>query len=192
MHRILLLILAVLSTWNSAQAQGCGSVRRFDFGNANINIAAKDDGGHSGSAVFHLHDGEAFLSDDPDSVQSHDWEVKLVLDRVVHLDSSDWIRVIVFDKNHLTGTGDWRYIMAFGCKDNSLVRLFQYGSEGVTLKHLDPQELRLYQAVWAPDDARFCPTRHAEILYKWNPRERRFDRANSTVRQGFDFVADEK
>lgn len=188
---LLVLIVAFLAPC-FAPAQGCDDVRRFDFRNANIKVAATDDGGHSGGGAFQFHDGVAYLSDGPDWPQSHDWRVELVLDRVMHPDSSDWIRVIVLEKNHLTGTGDWHYIMAFTCRNGSLIRLFQYGSEGVTLEHLGSQQLALYQAAWTSDDARCCPTRHAEILYDWNARKHRFDHASSIVGQGFRFVPDEK
>jgi hypothetical protein len=192
MRRFLFVLLAVLSVWKCAHAQACDDVRHFDFRDAHIQIAATDDGGNSGPAVFHLHQGIAYLSDNPESAQSHDWSINLIVDRLAHLDPAVWIRVIVLDKNHLSGTGDWHYIMAFDCRKGSLHRLFQYGSEGVTLKHLDSRGLQLYQAVWAPNDAHCCPSMHADLRYEWSRQEQRFDRTASISHQGFESTPDEK
>jgi hypothetical protein len=100
--------------------------------------------------------------------------------------------VIVLDKNHLTGTGDWRYVIAFGCANGSLVRLFEYGSEGVTLKHLTQQTMHLYQPIWAATDAHCCPGKHLEVLYKWNAQEHKYKRASSISGKGFAPLPDEK
>jgi hypothetical protein len=185
-------VLAVLLGLNFAQAQACDDVRAFDFRDARIHVAATDDGEHSEPAAFNFQHGIAYLSDNPGSPQSRDWRVGVVVDRSAHLDPSLWIRVIVLDKNHLTGSGGWHYILAFDCRKGWLNRLFQYGSEGVTLRHLDSRRLQLYQAVWAPSDARCCPTMHADLLYEWNLREQRFVRTASIRHQGFEAVPDEK
>lgn len=192
MLRLLFVFLAVMSMRSFAQAQACNDVQRFDFTNARIQIAARDEGGQSGPAVFRLHQGMAYISDNPASPQSRDWSVNLIVNRLMNPDPPTWIRVIVVDKNHLTGTGDWHYIIAFDCRKGSLHRIFQYGSEGVRLKHVDGRELQLYQAVWARNDAHCCPTMHADLLYKWNPREQRFDRTASASRRGFESIPDEK
>jgi hypothetical protein len=168
----------------TARAQACRDIRQFNFKNAAIPIAAPDDGGRSGPDLFHLHDGAGFLSDDPDSAQSHDWGLQLIADRLAHPDPSTWIRVIVVDKDHLTGTGDWRYVMVFGCRNGSLVSIFQYGSEGVELKHLSDQRLDLYQAVWTKDDAHCCPSRHVDIVYRWDTQQHRYRKAISVSGPG--------
>jgi hypothetical protein len=175
-----------------AGAQTCTDVRHFDFSNAAVQIAAKDEGGNSGSDVFHLQGGVGFLSDDPSSPKSRDWHLSLLVDRLEHPDSLTWIRVIVLDKDHITGTGDWHYILVFGCARGAIVRLFQYGSEGVILKHLNDQTLQLYQAIWATTDAHCCPSKHLEVAYKWNAQRHRYRRASAISNEGYERIPDEK
>jgi hypothetical protein len=118
--------------------------------------------------------GWVFLSDDPDSPQSHDWGLQLLMDRPEHPDPSAWIRVIVVDRNHLTGTGDWRWVMAFGCRNGSLVSVFPYGAMGMAREHLSDRTLDLNQAVWAKDDAECCAGRHADIVDRWDAQQHRY------------------
>lgn len=80
------------------------------------------------------------------------------------------------DRNHLTGTGDWRYVMAFHCQQGSLVSLLQYGSEGVELKHLSEQTLILDQAIWKKDDPHCCPSGHTILAYHWNATRHRYEK----------------
>ena len=176
MMRRLALLFILGSISGAVRAQTCSNVRSFDFRNASIPIAAQDDGGSSGADFFRLQDGRGFSSDDPDSAQSHDWQLDLVADRLEHPDPSTWIRIIVVDKDHLTGTGDWHYVMAFDCQHGSLVSLFQYGSEGVELKHLSERTLILYQEVWKKDDPHCCPSGHTILAYHWNAARHRYEK----------------
>jgi hypothetical protein len=147
------LVMFVLSAFSiPAWTQICADVQSFDFRNATIQTASHDEGSHRGAESFHLRKGVAFISDDPDSLKFHDWRVDLLVDRTVHPDSSTWVRVIVLVKDHLTGTGTWSYVMAFGCQKGSLVRIFEYSSEAVELKHLDDEKLELDQAALNPKD----------------------------------------
>jgi hypothetical protein len=193
MFRWKLAIAIVLGTLlGHARAQECSSIQQFDFRNATIPMAASDEGSRSGPATFHLQQGVGFLSDDPIAPQSHDWRIDLLLDRLEHPDPSTWVRVIVLDKDHLTGTGDWRYILAFDCRNGSLASLFQYAAEGVTLKHLSAQTLDLYQAVWAKEDPHCCPSRHMELVYRWNALRHRYVHVSSNSGTGVVQIPDEK
>jgi uncharacterized protein (TIGR03435 family) len=87
--------------------------------------------------------------------------------------------VIVLDKDHLTGTGDWRYILAFDCRNGLLASVFQYAAEGVSLKHLSARKLVLNQAIWGMDDPHCCPSRHVELAYRWNALRHRYIRMSS-------------
>jgi hypothetical protein len=172
------IILGLISI--AAGAQTCNSIKQFDFRNSRIPIAARDASGvSSGPEWFRLQNGAGFLSDDPDNSQSHDWGLNLLADRLEHPDPSTWIRLVVVDKNHLTGTGDWQYVMAFDCKRGSLTSVFQFGQEGVMLKHVTDQTLELYQAIWDKGDAHCCPSRHMDFIYKWNPLRHRYELASS-------------
>jgi hypothetical protein len=159
-----------------AKSQSCTDIRTFDFKNAAVPIAARDDGGHSGPDTFHLQDGKGFISDNPDLTQSRDWQLNLFGDRLIHPDASTWLRVITIDRLHLTGTGDWNYILAFTCTKGSLEPIFQYGSEGAEIKHLDAHTLELSQAVRAENDAHCCPSKVKQIIYHWNAKLHRYVR----------------
>lgn len=164
MMRRLALVFVLGAISGAVRAQTCRDIRSFDFRNASIPIAAQGDGSSSGPDLFRLQNGRGFSSDDPGSSQSHDWQLNLVADRLEHPDPSTWIRLIVVDRNHLTGTGDWRYVMAFHCQHGSLVSLLQYGSEGVELKHLSEQTLILDQAIWKKGDPHCCPSGKATAV----------------------------
>jgi len=175
MSRILLAALTFSLFSNSAWAQACADVRRFDFRNATIHVGSSDKNElqtlfnepHRLALTFHLRDGVALSYDDPSAKSgTPDWKAELVLDREVHPEPSIWIHVIVLEDVHMTGTGTWNYVMAFGCDKGRLVRKFQFTSEGVSLKHLDDQTLQLYQGIWLPTD----PSRHRELIYKWDAR----------------------
>ena len=176
MVRRLALLFVLGSFLGALRAQTCSNIRDFDFRNASIPIAAQDDAGSSGPDLFRLQNGRGYSSDDLDSAQSHDWQIDLVEDRLEHPDPATWVRIIVVDKDHLTGTGDWRYVMAFDCQHGSLVSLFQYGSEGVELKHLSEKTLILYQAIWKKDDPHCCPSGHTTLSYHWNAARHLFEK----------------
>lgn len=164
----------------AAGAQTCSSIKQFNFRNSQIPIAAQYAGGvRSGPELFRLQDGAGFVSDDPDNPQSHDWSLDLLTDRLEHPDPATWVRVVVVDKSHLTGTGDWHYVMAFGCKDGFLTSLFQVGHEGLMLQHVTDQTLELYEMIWDKGDAHCCPSRHMDLIYKWSPQRHRYDLARS-------------
>ncbi|HEY6446471.1 MAG TPA: hypothetical protein VIY53_08430 [Acidobacteriaceae bacterium] len=177
-RRLAQILLGLISM--AAGAQTCTSIRQFDFRNSQIPIAARDaSGASSGPELFRLENGEGFISDDPDDPQSHDWGLSLLADRLEHPDPSTWIRVIVVEKDHLTGSGDWRYVLAFACERGSLTSLFQFGEPGVVLDYVTGQTLELTQAIWGEGDAQCCPTRSRNLTYKWNPQRHRYDLSRS-------------
>lgn len=184
MLRFMLLILMCGAAISTAAAQSCSDIRSFDFKNATIITAARDDGSRQEVDSFHFQNGKGFTSDDPDNPQEHDWQLELDSDHLVHPDPSMWLRVIEFDRDHITGTGDWYYVMAFTCRNGHLFRVFQYSSEGVSLKHLDGSNLELYDAVWALNDAHCCPSRHSEIVYQWDAGSHRYHRISMTFGNG--------
>jgi hypothetical protein len=143
---------------------------------------------------FELRHGMALLHDDPDasSSASPDWRIHLMLDRKIQPDTATWVRLIVLDEDHLTGTGAWQVVLAYACDRGKLVRLFQYSGEGVTVMNLNAAKLELYQAVWKPDDPHCCPSRHAELTYAWDAEVHRYRRAEAVVREGFVSVQDER
>jgi hypothetical protein len=166
MLRLILLMLMCGATIGTAAAQSCSDVRSFNFKNATIITADRDDGSRQESDSFYFKDGKGFTSDDPDNPQRHDWQLELDGDHLVHSDPSTWLRIIEFDRDHITGTGTWGYVMAFTCQKDHLVRVFQYSSEGISLQYLDAHKLVLYQAIWRLDDSRAGPAKHSEITYK--------------------------
>lgn len=197
MFRSLAVCFALCSFSNAAWPQTCADVRQIDFRNATIHIGSLDanerktefDGPAPSPDLFRLHNGVALINQ---GSSTPDWQVDLVADRVVHPDPSTWLRVVVLDKDHLTGTGTWDFILAFGCSHGSLVRLFQYSSEGVSLKHLDDQNLLIYQAIWKPEDAHCCPGSHIELSYQWSPRQHRYRRVAAVPGDGMTSIPDEK
>lgn len=179
MLRALFVLFAICLSSNSAWPQACADIRRFDFNNVNIHVGLSDrnelrtlyNDPRGLALTFRLRNGVALTYDDPFSKsKTLDWQAELDTNREVHPEPSVWIRVIKFEDVHVTGTGTWHYIMAFGCDKGHLVRKFQFTAEGVYLKHLDDETLQLYQGIWTPTDSHADPSRHRELTYKWDVR----------------------
>lgn len=95
--------------------------------------------------------------------------------------------------DHITGTGSIRYVLGFSCHDGALVSVFQFNAEGVRLKHLDRQEIRLYQAIWGPDDPHAIPGKHREIVYTWDTHTNQYLRSGvSPMEEGSVWEPDER
>jgi hypothetical protein len=201
MTRTLFVLLAFCLLLNHAQGQHCSDIRHFDFKNATIIVGLTDDNelqtvynsSRAEAHTFRLRDGVAETFDDP-SLKSGtpDWRAELLQDREVHPEASTWIRVIVFEDDHLTGTGTWHYVLAFGCNKGRLTQLFRFTAEGVSLAHLDDQTLELHQGIWSPSDSHADPSMQRVLTYKWNEREHRYRRVATVSGDGAKSKANEK
>ncbi len=177
-----------------ALAQTCSDIRKFDLKNATIHIGQHDENKASGAfngpegmkEVFRLKAGVGFQSDDPTNPLSHDWKVSLTATRFLHPEPSVWIEVIELERDHLTGTGVWSYVLAFTCTKAHLQKLFQFSGELVDLEQCDDHGLKLYQAVWTGDDSHMEPSRHRELLFSWNSHKHIFDSPQITEGPGFE------
>lgn len=185
MVRRLFVVLVFCLLLNSAQGQACSDIKRFDFKNAIIQVGSTDDNelptlynaSRAEALTFHLKDGVAETYDgSPLESGVPDWRAELLQDRQAHPEPSTWIRVIVLEDNHLTGTGTWHYVLAFGCNTGRLARLFQFTAEGVSLGHLDDQTLELHQGIWTATDSHADPSRQRVLTYKWNAQQHRYRR----------------
>jgi hypothetical protein len=169
MQRLSFLVPLLVAMVNIASGQACSDIRSFDLRNATISSssAGGSTGGHS---VFHFQNGKAFIDDDSVSVnsQTHDWELEITSNVLIHPDFSTWLRVITFDRTHLTGTGTWNYVMAFTCKQQ-LIQVFEYSGLYLRLTHLDKQTLVLEQEIRKKNDPYCCPTGRQQITYRWDP-----------------------
>ena len=201
MIRMLLVAFTFCLLSSSAWSQACADIRRFDFRNATIRVGSFDINKLTGvfndsrglALTFRLRNGVALTYEDPASKsETPDWQAELVVNREVHPEPSIWMRVIVLEDVHMTGTGTWRYIVAFGCEKGRLVQKFQFTSEGIYLKHLDNQALQLYQAIWLPTDSHADPSSHRELIYKWDARVHQYRLADSTSGNGAEQAPDEK
>lgn len=202
MPRSLLVLLAFCLATNSARTQTCADVRSFDFRDAAIftgpagpnEAHALIDGAAPTPDVIALHNGVALVSDDPGAPPSAppDWRIQLLTNRKLQPDPATWLRVVVLEADHLTGTGAWEFVLALNCDQGHLVRVFQYSAEGVSLKHLDRETLQLYQALWKPEDPHCCPSSHLDLVYAWDPQQHRYRRASAVPGNGFASVPDEK
>jgi len=184
MVRPLLIAVLLGIASGAARAQACRDIRQFDFRNAAIPVAARDEAGDdSGPDSFSLHYGKGFESDGLPG--AHDWSLELLSDQLEHPDPSTWIRVIVVDMDHVTGSGDWRYVMAFTCKNGSLDSVFPYGAPGVALERLTERTMKLYVAVETESDPECCPSGHKDIAYRSNAQRHRYRKVSSITGPGF-------
>jgi hypothetical protein len=183
MLRLLLPFLACFLFATSALAQACTDIRTFDFKNATIQTGTKDENHipitafnspQGETETFHLTNGSGFQSDDPDNPQSHDWGITLTSDHHVHPDPSTWARVLGVERDHLTGTGTFDFVLALTCSHGRVTRIFQFSDEGVRLERFDNHDLVLDQSIWAPDDAHCCPTLHRKLFYRWDTKVHRY------------------
>lgn len=191
MLRIFLVGFAFCLTSDSVCAQTCKDVRHYDFKNSIIRVGAQDENelqtlnnsSRGDARVFRLKNGVGLTYNFPIS-KTPDWQAELVMDREAHPEPSIWIRVIALEDVHMTGTGTWRYILAFSCEDGRLVRKFQFTSEGVVLKYLDNETLQLTQAIWKPTDAHADPSEYRDLSYKWDSKVHQYRLAATDPRSG--------
>ena len=203
MLQTFLAMLAFCLLSNSAWTQTCVDTRHVDFRNATIHVGPPDENElrttynepHPDAFTFHLRNGVALISYDDSPLKSAGpaWRAELLVDRTVHPDPSSWVRVLVIENDNLHGSSTWRYVLAFRCEKGNLVRLFQFCSEGVRLKHLESGTLQLYQAIWTSADFHTSPSKHREVSYRWDASEHQYRRAYaSTPSDGAQWEPDER
>lgn len=199
MFRVFLAVLGFGLFPISVSAQACTDVRSLDLKNATIRVGSPDESGprmEPSELKFSLRNGVALIANTSGSssaARQPDWRVELLIDRVVHPEPSLWLRVLVLEQTHLTGTGTWRYILALDCNDGQLERIFQFGSEGISLKHLDDQTMLVYQTMWMPADSHAQPSKHREMHYAWNAQNHRYRLSgDSALMDGAEMPPNEK
>jgi len=180
MLRPLLPFLACFLFATSALSQTCSDTRTFDFKNATIQTGTKDEnhyinstlnGPEDGPETFQLTNGSGFQGDD---LEPHEWGITLVSDHLLHPDPSTWLRVLVMERDHLTGTGTFYFVLAFACAGGRVMRIFQFSGEGVELKQWSDRSLEIALAIWAPNDAHADPSLHRELFYRWDAKLHRY------------------
>jgi hypothetical protein len=173
----------------SVRSQSCTDIRRFDFRNSTIHVGESDtnelqalyNAPRGLALTFYLRDGVGLTYDFPQSnPKAPDWRAELTTDREAHPEPKLWIRVIELVDDHLTGTGTWRYVLAFSCENGHLIRKFQFSAEGVFLEHLDDKTLQLGQGIWVPSDSHADPSHRRTLTFKWNVRLHQYSLSSET------------
>lgn len=193
---LLLIWLAGSSLSIPALAQSCRDIAGVDFRNSTIR-AARDDGKHDyglfngpgPGGEFRLHNGESLQWDlgprdlaplsDKERVElmgQPDWKITLEQDNLLHPAGSAGVRVLVLHQVHLTGTGAFTYVFAFGCKGGKVRKIFEASGESVQLERATDGGLDLSAAIWSKGNAHCCPSGAARVHYEWSAALGRFVR----------------
>jgi hypothetical protein len=119
--------------------------------------------------------------EDEDSPKECDWKVAINEDRNI----ADDRRLIVVDSDHMTGSGEWTYVLVLGCRAGRVTALFHDVSlYGVDVEEASADKLVLKSLEWVGSDARCCPSMEERNVYVWSKDAQKYelDREYSTPR----------
>jgi len=198
--RTLLALISFSAFSTYCFAQSCADIGKVDFRNVRIMIAGKSadhnelttyNNEPTGKYHFNMRHGVAHHWDggdieDPgfldyaDKDRPPDWEAKIVLDKVVTPPRASAVRFIQLEDEHLTGTGEWFYVLGFTCYARKLKRVFQFTSRGVTLRAVNDDSFILEHGVWQKGDPEMGPSSMRRLRYQWLPEKGRYVRVGET------------
>ena len=131
-----------------------------------------------GGGTVRLKDGKECVTEPGFGCQ---WEVQLT--RVEHWGTAPQFLLVIVNENHLTGSGAWDNVFVHACRGDVFLPAFSgrflYDAKVELGKDF---EFWLTAGEWQPNDPTCCPSKQRRSRYRWNPKQRTFDVAESTVK----------
>lgn len=85
------------------------------------------------------------------------------------------LRLLSICRDHVTGTGEWDYVVVLGCIDGHLKAIFHDRFKfGADIKEATADKLVLIAGYWRRRDAHCCPSGEQRMVYTWNKELRNY------------------
>ncbi len=108
------------------------------------------------------------------------WQV--TLERVESWGTAPRFLLVIVNANHLTGSGAWDSVFLYACHEDVFVPSFaQRFLSGARVELGKQSDFWLTAGEWRQEDPVCCASRQRRSRYMWNPRQRVFAVAESTV-----------
>jgi hypothetical protein len=169
----LLLIAFVADAQDSGVEIACSSIETVDFNNASIIVGRSPE-------VVTFKSGKAC----PINRFSGkcDWEHTITMDKILHPNSAVTVRLLVINRNHLTGSGAWDHLNLYICKNGSVKSIFEAAYlYGAKLHLKNDMQFAIKSGQWQDKDPTCCPSREKEELFLWNSHEEKYVVINSKL-----------
>ncbi len=113
--------------------------------------------------------------EEKDELGKMEWEHKITDDFVMTPETSQIIRFIKINSNHLSGSGAWDRLIGFRCANGSVNKIFdQKGLYGIKVEKRGDKQLSLTTREWGKNDPVCCPSQQKVSLLQWDPKEQTF------------------
>jgi hypothetical protein len=151
----------LLAVTNTVAAQHCSDIATVQFRNSVVtSVHDVDEPLKFKNGIF---DGTPYS---PSS--GVEWRYEIVRDTLVRPDAQTTIRFIEMFKNHLNGTGSWKYLVGFRCSGGMVTNVFQQAGAGMQVVSLSPDTLHLRFPLWKPADSQASPSGEKDTWFSWN------------------------
>ena len=122
-------------------------------------------------------------TEDPEN-KSADWEHKITDDFMLKPESSQVVRFIKINSNHLTGSGAWDRLVGFKCGDGNINKVFDQKSlYGIKVEKLGEKRFSLTVGEWAKNDPMCCPSQEKISIFQWNSKNQIFSLESERVQK---------
>jgi hypothetical protein len=128
---ILATFLAVIPAFaqrNGPHETPCTDIKAVDFKNTTIQY---------GTRTFAFHDGVALNYDMPEVSRVPDWKAEIIRDQTVEPTAGTYIRFLLIEDNHETGSGSYNYLIGFRCSAGKVSEVFRRKGISLGLDRLD-------------------------------------------------------
>ncbi len=113
--------------------------------------------------------------------QKPDWRTTIERDLIIQPGGSGGVRILVLNRNHLTGTGSYTYVFGFRCNAGSVDKIFEASGQGVRFDKATDSAIDITVGIWRPSDPHCCPSREEHLRYVWSQARKRFVRERPGV-----------
>jgi hypothetical protein len=110
-------------------------------------------------------------------------QFQIELTRVEQWGTAPRFLLVIVNANHLIGSGAWDSVFVYACRGEVFVPAFsQRFSYGARVELGKDSDFWLTVGEWQPDDPACCASTQRRSRYQWNPKQRTFAVAETTVR----------
>lgn len=158
---------------NKSMKFSCSNIETLDLPNASIPIASE-------GTTIKFDSGKACPINEYSGIC--DWEYTITTDRILHPNSDLSVRLLIINRNHLTGSGAWDHLNLYICENGNLKAIFEKAYlYGAKLDFKNDSQFVVRSGQWQDNDPTCCPSQEKEELFLWNSREQKYTVVNSKL-----------